>query len=191
MNLSEIAIKVLNEAFAVDPAAITALFENRIPCNVAMIDHPTIPVYPVSIQGDHVCVGTLGVINGILTAAGAPLICTEWTSAEPYQPGQASRLLMTGFRLASFPPVEGKPLGDQPVLAGSKPQVVCILKHLIDEDDDGTKRWVEENEICELLATAARPDGVHYQVGVPSNGAVGWYEERDFHANFKPAYPKT
>ena len=55
-------IDVLNGALALDREAVEVLVEQRVPCNEALADHPTIQV-----QGDDsgAAVGLLGVLNGL------------------------------------------------------------------------------------------------------------------------------
>lgn len=57
------AVSVLNEALALDPAAVTALVGTRVACNAQLRDHPSIQVW-VTPQGN--LVGLLGIINGIV-----------------------------------------------------------------------------------------------------------------------------
>ena len=56
------AVKLLNEMLAADVGATAALIANRVPCNKALADHPTIQVHR---QHDVTFVGLLGVINGL------------------------------------------------------------------------------------------------------------------------------
>lgn len=57
------AIALLNEASKLDPAAIRALIEHRVPCNCHLADHPTIEVGCTE-DGDP-RVGMIGLINGL------------------------------------------------------------------------------------------------------------------------------
>lgn len=65
------AVDVLNSALAADPEATAALVANRVACNQAMADHPTIQVRgydeteTLSGEGDGFAIGLLGVINGL------------------------------------------------------------------------------------------------------------------------------
>ena len=56
-------IALLNEASQLDPMAIRALVEYRVPCNCALADHPTIEVGCTE-DGDP-RLGTIGIINGL------------------------------------------------------------------------------------------------------------------------------
>jgi len=62
------ALIVLNSMVKADPDAARAFIEQRVPCNVALAEHPTIQVVPEygpdeELRGGHV--GLLGVLNGI------------------------------------------------------------------------------------------------------------------------------
>lgn len=68
------AIALLNEAVALDRPAMAALLANRVPCNEALADHPSIQVQAQH-GGYHV--GLLGIINGLFGVddEGKGLIC--------------------------------------------------------------------------------------------------------------------
>jgi hypothetical protein len=57
-------IDSLNAALKADPAAIQALVANRVPCNRALADHPTVQVGEPA--PDIFMVGALGLINGVV-----------------------------------------------------------------------------------------------------------------------------
>lgn len=59
---AEYAVKILNEALALDPEAIRGLCCRRVPCNEALSLHPTIQVGRL---GDEWEVGLLGILNGL------------------------------------------------------------------------------------------------------------------------------
>lgn len=59
----ERALQVLNELVQADPVAAKALVETRVPCNGALLTHPTIQV--VGNTSDGFRVGMLGILNGI------------------------------------------------------------------------------------------------------------------------------
>lgn len=59
-------LRVLNEAYKADEAAVITLIENRVPCNATLADHATIQI-GMSADGKTE-VGLLGIINGICEA---------------------------------------------------------------------------------------------------------------------------
>lgn len=59
-------VTLLNELVALDQDAMTALVENRVVCNEALANHPTVQVVGLLGDGDNNCmVGILGILNGI------------------------------------------------------------------------------------------------------------------------------
>ena len=69
-DLLQTTIDVLNEAYKADSAAMHALICNRVPCNTALADHPTITVSVNSVTPQETfAVGMLGVVNGIVERA--------------------------------------------------------------------------------------------------------------------------
>lgn len=58
-------LRVLNEANLLDPNAIKALVNNRVPCNEKLAEHKTIQV---NCEIGMAQVGLLGIINGICDA---------------------------------------------------------------------------------------------------------------------------
>ena len=69
-DLLGVFLRILNEAYAADPAAMHALIVNRVPCNQPLADHPTVQVETNAVaSGESFAVGMLGVINGICEAA--------------------------------------------------------------------------------------------------------------------------
>lgn len=61
-------VSFLNELVALDADAVTALFENRVPCNEALADHPTVQIV-VNAENKYT-VGLLGIINGMFGVDG-------------------------------------------------------------------------------------------------------------------------
>lgn len=66
----EEVVQVLNEAVKLDPKAMYALVEARVPCNEALADHPTIQVSAYDEQTGEPTpgqfkVGILGLLNGL------------------------------------------------------------------------------------------------------------------------------
>lgn len=76
----EAILRMLNKAFEEDPAAIHALMINLVPCNEDLANDEHIPVQ--SLPGVRhtlpYSVSALGLINGVLSAAGLPLVATLW-----------------------------------------------------------------------------------------------------------------
>jgi hypothetical protein len=64
MSIAEQILGLLRSAAAADPAAIEKLLETRVPCNQAMVDHPTIIVG--GLDPNKPGVGMLGFLNGLL-----------------------------------------------------------------------------------------------------------------------------
>lgn len=56
------AIEFINELIETDREAITALWQNRVPCNQALADHPTVQVGE---ENGRFVVGLLGILNGL------------------------------------------------------------------------------------------------------------------------------
>ena len=60
-------LRVLNEVYSIDPAAIHALMVNRVPCSLSLSNHPLVQVEVNTVaQGETYSVGTLGIINAIV-----------------------------------------------------------------------------------------------------------------------------
>ena len=85
----DIALQVLNEAYEADCAAMHALICNRVPCNQALADHPTIQVGTNNVTPTF-DVGMLGVINGIIDRLTGKRVAAKFS--EPDGSGQ-SRLV--------------------------------------------------------------------------------------------------
>jgi len=59
-------VDLLNDCFKRDPQAINALIANRVLCNGALADHPTVQVRMETHEGGYTYrVGLLGMLNGI------------------------------------------------------------------------------------------------------------------------------
>lgn len=56
-------VDVLNKALTLDPEAMTALVNMRVPCNEALAQHPTIEV--LQQEDSTYRVGLVGILNGI------------------------------------------------------------------------------------------------------------------------------
>ena len=64
-DLADLLIKRLNEISKTDPTAMEWLLKNRVECNDALADHPTVQV---NSEGDKPMVGMLGILNGLVGA---------------------------------------------------------------------------------------------------------------------------
>ncbi len=75
-DVAAIIVDALNEAFQRDPQAIHSLLCNRVPCNAVLADDPYVCVEPTPrlVDKRYYTVGTLGLVNGVLAAAGLPLV---------------------------------------------------------------------------------------------------------------------
>lgn len=69
-------IEFLNELLDLDPVAVRALVEQRVSCNKALAEHPTVQTWsPPSANGVNY-VGLLGILNGLFgvdDAGGGPI----------------------------------------------------------------------------------------------------------------------
>ncbi len=72
-------VDTLNRAFAADPEAIHAILCNRVPCNRALAEDPTIVVGESVVAPDAFNVGVVGILNGILVDMGLPLVASQWS----------------------------------------------------------------------------------------------------------------
>lgn len=73
-------IDLLNSAFKADPNAMHALMVNRVPCNMALADHPDIIVEKVLTSDEDLFqVGLLGIVNGIMSVNNLPLVAIKFT----------------------------------------------------------------------------------------------------------------
>lgn len=61
--LAKRIVDLLNDLVSKDRPAIAALIANRVPCNQAIADHPTVIV---SVQNGGYHVGLLGILNGLV-----------------------------------------------------------------------------------------------------------------------------
>lgn len=61
---------LLKSALAADPTATHALLCNRVPCNQAMLEHPTIIVDSLSKGNERPVVGLLGLLNALIIETG-------------------------------------------------------------------------------------------------------------------------
>lgn len=93
----ETAVRILNEAFAADPVAVHSLCCNRVPCNDALADHPTVQVESAVAAGqpERAHVGLIGMLNGVLEPMTGARVAMLW--ADPELPGGRPQLI--GFKV--------------------------------------------------------------------------------------------
>ncbi len=91
-------LKCLNDAVTADRGAIHSLVQNVVPCNQALADHPTIECGDYCPAG-FMNVGMLGVINGVLRAAGIGTIAR--VHEDEKRPGEVMALI--GFTKYEWP----------------------------------------------------------------------------------------
>ena len=75
-EMAEEMIRCLNRAYQSDPDAIVALINNRVPCNEALEKDPHVMVAD-SLVSNRSLVGPMGLLNGVLQAAGLPRIAMQ------------------------------------------------------------------------------------------------------------------
>lgn len=94
-DLLTIFLRVLNEAYEADPAALHALVCNRVPCNRLLAEHATVQVETnIVATGESFSVGMLGVINGICEATTGKRIAAMFSE----QDRETKRSKMIGFK---------------------------------------------------------------------------------------------
>ena len=64
-EFAQLLVDRLNDMMLYDPVALHKLCETRVPCNKALIDHPTVQVLDGE-DGLPLRVGMLGVLNGLV-----------------------------------------------------------------------------------------------------------------------------
>ena len=102
-DYEEVVLKTLNTAFEADPNALHSLICNRVPCNTDLAEHPHVIVEesPV-LRITGYSVSLLGVLNGVLTACGLPVVAAKFVP--PADLG--GRATFVGF--CSYKPAEPK-----------------------------------------------------------------------------------
>jgi hypothetical protein len=94
----DIFLRILNEAYAADPAAIDALVCNRVPCSRSLADHPTIQVEMMSLFGrEDYSVGLLGVVNGLCEAITGKRVAVKFSEPDA-ETGQGKILGFTEYQ---------------------------------------------------------------------------------------------
>lgn len=103
MDDSHPAVRMLNRAFASDPAAVCSLIWNRVPCNRALADDPHVVAgsYLNYVKGP--VVGALGLLNGLLSEMGMPPVAARFD--QTMNPDGSHTLL--GFQVYTPPAAEG------------------------------------------------------------------------------------
>ena len=93
----DIFLKVLNEAYQADPAAIHSLICNRVPCNLLLASHPTVQVETNEVAiGEGWTVGLLGIINGICEEVTGEKVAVMFSEPDIY--GRKKVLGFTQYR---------------------------------------------------------------------------------------------
>ena len=113
ITLAERLVAFLNEMLAIDRRAVSELFQTRVPCNLALADHPTVQVWAPPVEGEPkvYAVGPLGLLNGLLGSYGegtrqgwGPLAMAVATDDdEPAPRGQIVRFEVTRKESPSCP----------------------------------------------------------------------------------------
>ncbi len=108
-DLLGVFLRILNEAYAADSAAMHALIVNRVPCNRPLADHPTIQVETNAVAtGESFAVGMLGVINGICEAATGKRVAVMFSEPD----AETKRSKIVGF--TEYSPNEKDEPADRP-----------------------------------------------------------------------------
>jgi len=84
----ENVVDTLNDAFVADPVAMLQLFTYRVPCDVALIDHPSIlvsPSYALGGENPLIKLGFLGLLNGLLEPLTGYLVVALWSKDGVFQ----------------------------------------------------------------------------------------------------------
>ena len=86
-------LQTLNEAYKADASAIHSLICNRVPCNQALADHPTIQVEINNMTPTETfSVGMLGIINGLVERLTGKRIAAKFS-----EPDETGRSKFVGF----------------------------------------------------------------------------------------------
>ncbi|MFA5376044.1 MAG: hypothetical protein WC455_09895 [Dehalococcoidia bacterium] len=75
--ITDAMVDILNQAFEADPGAMHALLCNCVPANQGLIEMPHILVDAYNDQ--FKTLSMMGVINGMLSAAGLPKVAIKWS----------------------------------------------------------------------------------------------------------------
>lgn len=95
-KMSREVIRVLNQAFRKDMNAIHTLIVNSVACNEQLADDEYIVVKKVGpLEGDFYQVTPIGLMNGVLSALGLPLVAVKFS--EPDSNGSSKILGFTEY----------------------------------------------------------------------------------------------
>lgn len=91
---AESLVTYFNQLLAIDRPAIAAMFANRVPCNKAMADHPTVQV---TAQHGGYHVGLIGILNGFcgVREDGMGPLCLQWKEGGPGEDPEPIGLALT------------------------------------------------------------------------------------------------
>jgi hypothetical protein len=92
--LAECIATYFNQLLKVDKPAVAAMFANRVPCNKAMADHPTVQV---TAQHGGYHVGLIGILNGLCGVRddGMGRLCLVWKEVDAGEEPELVGLALT------------------------------------------------------------------------------------------------
>lgn len=95
-KMSREVVRVLNQAFRKDMNAIHTLIVNGVACNEQLADDEYVVVKKVGpLEGDFYQVTPIGLMNGVLSALGLPLVAVKFS--EPDSNGSSKILGFTEY----------------------------------------------------------------------------------------------
>jgi hypothetical protein len=100
--IAESLVSYINDLMELDKPAIAAMFANRVPCNKALADHPTVQV---TAQHGGYHVGLIGILNGLcgVREDGMSRLCLVWEKVDAGGEPELVGLALTPEVLASAP----------------------------------------------------------------------------------------
>lgn len=137
-------LEALNAAVESDPAAVSCLLSNMVPCTVELANHPSVVVEKGGTTDKaYWRVGMLGFINAVLSEAGLPRICSAWSKEKD----ETGRYKFAGFQ-KWVPP--------------QKPNYDAFLKwnEPPADDGDGCVRRATVREVIEMRREELAAQGV-------------------------------
>ncbi len=82
-KMSREVIRVLNQAFQKDKNAVHTLITNSVACNEQLADDEYVVVRKVEpLEGDFYQATTIGLMNGVLSALGLPLVAVKFSEPD-------------------------------------------------------------------------------------------------------------